>query len=178
MTTSSGERQSLRPIEGRSRLGRGRLGLRDELLLASLPTATVLVVLGFVEALSQQRLLFSSLASSAFLIYLDPQHGMNGVRTLIFAQVGSALVGWGFFLWLGPGYWAAGLAMVVTIVFMIVVDAVHPPAMSTAMSFSLRAGNESNLVIFALAVAVTAMLVLLQRVATWLVARAARRFTD
>ena len=27
-----------------------------------------------VEALSEQRLLFASLASSAFLIYLDPQH--------------------------------------------------------------------------------------------------------
>jgi starch phosphorylase len=35
-------------------------------------------------------------------------------------------------------------------------DAVHPPAVSTSLSFALRAGNENNLVLFALAVIPTA----------------------
>lgn len=47
-----------------------RIGLKGELLLAAMPTLTVLLVLALVEALSNQRLLFASLASSAFLIYL------------------------------------------------------------------------------------------------------------
>lgn len=41
--------------------------LREELVLALLPTATMVIVLLVVEALAEQRLLFASLASSAFL---------------------------------------------------------------------------------------------------------------
>lgn len=61
------ERESLKPIEGAARSGRARLPLKAELLLAIAPTATVLIVFGLVEVLSNQRLLFASLASSAFL---------------------------------------------------------------------------------------------------------------
>ncbi|MEP0917981.1 HPP family protein [Leptolyngbya sp. DQ-M1] len=69
--------------------------------------------------LSRQRLLFASLAASAFLIYLDPQHGTNSVRTLVSAQIMSAVIGWLTFWWLGAGYFAAGSAMILTIVLMI-----------------------------------------------------------
>ncbi|MEC4818085.1 MAG: hypothetical protein SAK29_33165 [Scytonema sp. PMC 1069.18] len=50
-------------------------------------------MLAFVEVLSRQRLLFASLASSAFLIYLDPQHGSNTVRTLVLSQMMAASIG-------------------------------------------------------------------------------------
>lgn len=83
----SQDRESLKPVEGANRSLRQHLGLRGELTLALLPTLTVLGVFAFIEVLSQQRLLFASLASSAFLIYLDPQHGMNSVRTLIVSQL-------------------------------------------------------------------------------------------
>jgi CBS-domain-containing membrane protein len=167
--------ESLKPIEGADRRPRRRVGLRGELLLVMLPTATVLAVLGLVEALSEQRLLFASLASSAFLIYLDPQHGMNTVRSLVVSQLGGAAVGWVAFALFGPGYIGAGIAMIFTIALMIVADAMHPPAVATAMSFALRAGDTSNLVLFTLAVAITAGLTGLQRTAVWLVARLARR---
>lgn len=61
--------------------------------------------------------------------------------------------------------------MVLTIVLMILLDVVHPPAVSTSLSFALRAGKESNLVLFGLAVGVTATLVLLERFALWVLAR-------
>lgn len=169
------EKESLKPVEGANRGMRRRLPLGGELMLASLPTATVLLVLLMVEVLSEQRLLFASLASSAFLIYLDPQHGMNSVRSLVIAQTGAALLGVGTFLLLGPGYDAAALAMVLTILLMILSDAVHPPAVSTALSFALRAGDESNVLLFGLAVGITALLVLLERVALWMLARYASR---
>ncbi|MEP0981726.1 HPP family protein [Leptolyngbya sp. AS-A5] len=121
--------------------------------------------------LSRQRLLFASLAASAFLIYLDPQHGTNSVRTLVSAQIMSAVIGWLTFWWLGAGYFAAGSAMILTIVLMIVLEVVHPPAVATSLSFALRAGDENNLVLFALAVGITAVLVGLERVALWLIAR-------
>lgn len=154
---------------------RNRLGLKGEFALAAAPTAIVLLVLAFVEVLSRQRLLFASLASSAFLIYLDPQHGTNTVRTLILAQSMAAIIGWIFYLLLGPGFLSGGIAMVLTILLTIAFDAVHPPAVSTSLSFALRTGNENNLVLFGLAVGITAVLVGIERSALWILTRYSRR---
>lgn len=166
-------RESLKPGLGGEHPGRRRLGLPGEFLLALLPTVAVLTTLGLVEVLSRQRLLFASLASSAFLIYLDPQHGANSPRTLITAHLIAATLGWLAFEILGAGYLSGGLAMLATIILLIVLDAVHPPAISTALSFAFRAGDESSLVLFGLAVGITAALVALERAALWLLARAA-----
>lgn len=171
---TTGEAAGLESLQSQpsvSRRLRQRLDLRGELVLALLPTITVLLVFAFVEVVSRQRLLFASLASSAFLIYLDPQHGTNNVRTLVVAQMVAATVGLATFLLLGPGYLSGGLAMVAVIVLLILLDAVHPPAISTALIFAFRAGNESNLLLFGLAVGVTAILVGLERAALWLLTR-------
>lgn len=147
-------------------------------MLAIVPTITVLGVFALVEVLSQQRLLFASLAASAFLIYLDPQHGANSMRTLILSQMLAATLGLILFLMLGAGYLSGGLAMLGTIVLMIVLDAMHPPAVATALSFAFRAGNESNLLLFAMAVGITAVLVLLQRVALRMLGRYSRTHAE
>ncbi len=167
----SQKRSSLKPVEGAKRSLRSRLSLQGEFVLALLPTVIVLAVFALVEVLSKQRLLFASLASSAFLIYLDPQHGTNTVRTLLTSQIMAASLGLVAYLTLGPGYLSGGTAMVATIVLMILLDAVHPPAVATSLSFAFRAGNEKNLILFGLAVAVTAMLVVIERITLWLLAR-------
>lgn len=152
--------------------GRRRLPRRTELLLALLPTVTVLVMLWLLEVLSNQRLLFASLASSAFLIYLDPGHQTNSARTLALSQLSAAGVGFACHALLGPGYPAAALAMVVTILLMIGLDAMHPPAVATALNFAFRAGSgEGNLLLFGLAVGVVLILVGLQRGSAYLLAR-------
>jgi CBS-domain-containing membrane protein len=148
-----------------------RLGLRDELLLAVLPTVTVLLVLGLVKPLGHQHLLCATLASSAMLIYLDPRHETNTVRTLVLAQMTAALVGWALCLLFGPGFLAAGTSMTLTIFLMILFDAVHPPAASTALAFALGPGGKSSLVVFGLAVGIIATLVLLQQVVLWVLNR-------
>jgi CBS-domain-containing membrane protein len=168
------DRESLKPIQGANRSLRRRLTLKGEFTLALGPTAIVLAVLALVEVLSEQRLLFASLASSAFLIYLDPQHGTNSVRTLVTSQIMAALLGFLTYAVLGTGYGSGGTAMVLTIGLMIWLDVVHPPAVATALSFALRAGNESNLVLFGLAVGITATLVMLERLALWILARYSR----
>jgi CBS-domain-containing membrane protein len=164
----------LEPIQGAKRQGRERLSLRGEFALALLPTVVVLAVFALVETFSKQRLLFASLASSAFLIYLDPQHGTNTVRTLVVSQVTAAAVGFTAHAVFGSTYLSGGVAMVVMIALMIALDAVHPPAVSTALGFAFRAGNESNLLLFGLAVGLTATLVGVQRAALWLLARHTR----
>src|SRR5690606_31243794 len=103
-------------IRGAERPVRCRLTIRGEMLLAALPTAIVLGVLLFLEVLSNQRVLFASLASSAFLIYLDPLHATNSVRTLVLAHVMATLVGLAGFWIFDHGYAAAAVGMVGTIV--------------------------------------------------------------
>ena len=153
---------------------RRRLTLKDEFVLALLPTVTVLGVYIMVEAVSDQRLLFSSLASSAFLIYLDPQHSTNNVRTLVVSQISAAVIGLAAYLVLGPGYLSGGVAMILVIALMILADVVHPPAVSTSLIFAFREGDESDVLLFGLAVAVTAGLVILERVALFLLGRVGR----
>jgi CBS-domain-containing membrane protein len=160
---------SLEP--GGTQRARKHLTWRDEFVLALLPTATVLVVFLMVESFASQRFLFASLAASAFLIYLDPEHGTNRIRTLIIAQLLAAVLGLLTYVSFGPGYLSGAVAMVITIVLMILLDALHPPAVSTSLIFAFRAGDETNLFIFALAVAMTAVLVFLERSALWLLAR-------
>ena len=151
---------------------RQKIGLKGELLLALMPTLTVLLVLAFIESLSKQRLLFASLASSAFLIYLDPQHTVNNVRTLLFAQTSASAIGVSLCVLLGPGYVSAGLAMLAAIFLMVALDMMHPPAISTALGFGLRSGDASNLVLFGMALGMTVVLVLLQIMVLWFVRRA------
>jgi CBS-domain-containing membrane protein len=164
-------RESLQPIEGAKRSSRWKLGLKGEFMLAFAPTALVLLVFAVVKALTNQPLLFASLASSAFLIYLDPQHATNTIRTLSLSQMTAATIGLVTHLLFGVGYFSGGVAMVVTIFLMIVADVVHPPAVSTSLSFAFRAGDESNLVLFGLAVGIIVMLVVLQKTVLWLLAR-------
>lgn len=163
--------ESVQPAGREMRRARRRLGWQQELLLALLPTATVLAVLALVEMFSSQRLLFASLASSAFLIYLDPEHGTNRTRTLLIAQLGGAVIGFITYQGLGPGYHSAAAAMVATITLMIVADAVHPPAVSTALGFAFKASAESNLLLFASAVGLVVILLILERSSLWLLAR-------
>ena len=63
----------------------------------------------------------------AFLIYLDPQHGTNSVRTLIVAQMMAALIGLVTFTVFGGGYISGGSAMVATIIGMVLLDPTPEP---------------------------------------------------
>lgn len=177
MSTASESATALLAQAPTSLTGRRRLGARGELLLAVLPTITTLLMLALVEAYSHQRLLFASLASSAFLIYLDPQHNTNSVRTLLIAQLSAAAAGFGFHYLLGPGYVSAALAMVFVIGLMIVLDATHPPAVSTALSFAFQGGKESNLLLFLFAVGLVAVLVAVQRISVYVLRRLTQRLS-
>jgi|GEM_PF-451064 len=171
----NGKLKSLEPFTGGQKPARERLRLRDEFILAFFPTVTVLIVLLFVETLTRQRFLFATLAASAFLIYLDPEHGTNQIRTLVISQIGAAVLGLVTYLIFGPGYASGASAMMATIVFMILSDVVHPPAVSTSLVFAFRAGDETNLLLFSLAVGVTAILVILERGALWILTLHNRR---
>lgn len=148
---------------------RKRYNLKTEISLALLPTLTMAVVLFLLQAYSQQHLLFASLASSAFLIYLDPHLPTNSIYTLVLAQVSAALIGFGVLKLIGPGYNSALLAMVISITFMILLNVMHPPAVSTALTFAFVTGQALPLFIIALGILI--VLIIVQKVSVWLINR-------
>ncbi len=150
---------------------RRRLTLKDELLLASLPTVIVLCVLWLVQSIGGKEVLFASLASSAFLIYLDPEHVANRVRTLILAQTSAACIGFFCSVFIGNELGAAAAAMVFTIFVMILLNAVHPPAAGTSLIFVFRAEAESSLFLFIVAVLFTVLLIGIERFTLWMILR-------
>jgi CBS-domain-containing membrane protein len=151
--------------------------VRDNLLRALLPTGTVLPVIAILEPFGRHHLMCSSLASSAYLIYADPGHEMNGARSLVISQMTAAGVGWLMWLLLGGGFAAAAIAIPLAILLMILLKSVYPPvtvhspAVSTALAFAMHPEPSGGFVLFAIAVGITALLVVLQRTLSWLVRR-------
>jgi hypothetical protein len=83
----------------------------------------------------------------------------------------AAMIGLVTHLLFGVGYLSGGVAMIFTIFLMIIADVVHPPAVSTSLSFAFRASDESDLVLFGLAVGIIVILIVLQQTGMWLLAR-------
>jgi CBS-domain-containing membrane protein len=151
--------------------GRRRGGLRGELLLAVLPTLTVFLALALVDAFRAQRILFASLATSAFLIYLDPRHPVNRIRIVASAHLIGVGLGVAASLVLGAGYLAGGVAMAATILLLITLDILHPPAISTALGFAFFRQQDRAAIFFLLALLMLMLLVLLQFSVLWLLGR-------
>lgn len=145
-----------------------RFNFKTEILLAVMPATMIIAVLMLLEVFTSQKLLFSSLASSAFLIYMDPKHPTNRVRTLTIAQISAALIGYLIYLLLGPGYLSAAISMIIVIVVMIWTKAMHPPAVSSAMIFAFQYTKPNTLMLFMMAVLLLVMLIVLQKVSIWI----------
>ncbi len=148
-----------------------RFDIKTEIMLAVMPAMIVIAVLFLLETFSKQQVLFASLASSAFLIYLDPKHPTNTVRTLIIAQISAALIGYLIFVLFGRGYGPAALSMIIAVVVMIVTKAMHPPAVSSALTFAFQTAKPNTVMLFLFAVLLLAVLIVLQRTSLWLIRR-------
>ena len=163
--------ESLRSLDGRENAAREQLDWKREFALVVLPTLTVLAVFALVEIFSHQRLLFVSLAASAFLIYHDPNHKTTTVGTVLIAQIGAAALGIVAGYALGFGYLAGSAAMISVIILTLTLDQLHAPAVPTALSFAFRPESVNDFSLFPLAAGLLAILVLLQRAATRFIIR-------
>lgn len=135
------------------------------------PALVVIAVVFLIADLTGQKLLFASLASSAFLIYYDPKHRINTVRVMATAQILGCVVGIAAGAVLGAGYLAGGVAIILTIVLLVSFDIVHPPAVSTALSFAFVTPYERTILLFASALLMLSALVALQHLALFTLRR-------
>jgi CBS-domain-containing membrane protein len=133
-----------------------------------MPVTMIIAVLMLLEVFTNQKLLFSSLASSAFLIYMDPKHPTNRIRTLTIAQMSAAVIGFLIFILIGPGYLSAAVSMIIVIIVMIWTKAMHPPAVSSAMIFAFQYTKPNTLMLFMMAVLLLVMLIVLQKASIWI----------
>lgn len=139
--------------------------LLGELALALPPTGTLVLALFTTHELTHNPVLFTSLASSAFLIYRDPTHRMNSVRIMSIAQATGAICGIIATLLLGHGYLTVAAAVLATIIILVPLNAVHPPGISTAMGFALLPPHDGLVISFAIAVGLIVILAVLQQAA-------------
>lgn len=154
-----------------------RYDLQTDILLAIIPAGIMIAVLLLLNFFGRQELLFSSLASSAFLIYLDPKHPTNNVRTLLIAQLSAAIIGYLVYVVVGAGYVSAAISMVIAILVMLLAKAMHPPAVSTSLVFAFVHTKVNTLLMFFFAVLLLVILVVLQRASLWLIKRSEKRKT-
>jgi len=141
--------------------GYRRGGLLGEISLAIPPTVTVLLAAFLLEWFTHQRILFASLAASAFLIYYAPTHHMNTIRVMVTAQLLGCFIGAGIGAF-GAGYGAAAVAMTFTVVMLIVLRNVHPPAIASSLGFAFLGPQVRSLVAFLVALGLIVVLVVLQ----------------
>ncbi len=150
---------------------RRRGSVWGELALAVPPTLVVLGAVFLLETVEHQRVLFASLAASAFLIYRDPDHPMNGVRVMVGAHLIGAGLGLAGALIFQPGYPASAVAMIATIILLVLFNLVHPPAIATALGFAFFPARSDAAGMFLVALVLVAALVLVQSAAVRLVVR-------
>ncbi len=121
-----------------------------------------MILLG-VEILMRQHILFTSLVSSIFLIYVKPKDPMNDTLTILISQVLATTIGYSSFLLLGDSY-LAGCATVTAITFLLVgIDRLHPPAVATSLIFNYRTHAESDFVLFGLLIGLIGVLFLMKK---------------
>ena len=166
VTSSSASKNTLR-----------RYDLQTDVLLALMPASVMEGVLLLLNLFGKQEALFSSLASNAFLIYLNPQHPANSVRTLIIAQLSAAAIGYLVYIVMGAGYTTAAISMIIAIAVMIIAKAMHPPAVSTALVFAFQHTKPNTLLMFFFTVCLLVILVVLQSVSVWLIKRSENKKT-
>lgn len=142
--------------------------MRGELLLALIPTVAIFVVLTLIHAVQNQQILVASLATSAFLLYLDPRHPANRVRIIASAHLTGLVLGVASALLLGAGYLAGAVAMAATILTLVLFDIVYPPAIATTLGFAFYRQQDRAALYFLL---MLALMIALQYSLLWLLAR-------
>jgi CBS-domain-containing membrane protein len=152
-----------------------RYDVKTELLLALFPTVIVISILYFVKTFTREPVLFSSLAASSFLIYLDPTHHANSIRSLIISQLTAAIAGYGAYVLFGAGYSAAICAMVITVAIMVFAHAMHPPAVASSLLFAFRYTQFNIVLLFLLTMSILVVLILLQRFSVLVINRIERK---
>lgn len=152
-----------------------RYNVKTEFLLALFPTVIVISILYFVKTFTREPVLFSSLAASSFLIYLDPTHQANSIRSLIISQITAAIAGYGAYVLFGAGYSAAVCAMAITVAVMVFTHAMHPPAVASSLLFAFKYTKFNIVLLFLLTMSILVVLILLQRSSVWVINRLERK---
>jgi CBS-domain-containing membrane protein len=119
---------------------------------------TILVVLIIDQDVGKQPLLVASLASSSFLMYYQPLNEVNRFGPLVLGQLTCAVFGFLANLLLRDPLSSAAVAVSFSVVAMMLLRIVHPPAVATSLVFAYRPHGVSALGTFFLTLLVVLVL--------------------
>ncbi|MFD0557346.1 HPP family protein [Stackebrandtia endophytica] len=97
----------------------------------------LLLPLAVITATTGMELLALPFAATAGIIALSPDAPAARPRAILLAHLLAAVAGLAVTGWLGPSVWAAVSAAVVIFMPMLLLRAVHPPAIATAALIGL-----------------------------------------
>ncbi len=90
--------------------------------------------LGILWAFYDLPLLIASLGSSAVTLFGLPKAPAARPYNAIVGQISSAIVGWSTQYLLGSEWYACAIAVMLSLVVMVALNAVHPPGGATALT--------------------------------------------
>lgn len=108
--------------------------LTPEQLIRILGSVVAIAMLGVMYYLFDLPLLVASFGSSAVTLFALPKAPAARPKNVILGQTLSAICGWGSQFLLGSTWYAAAIAVTLSLVAMVVLDCVHPPGGATALT--------------------------------------------
>lgn len=98
---------------------------------------TIVVFMFAFHQLLDNPLIFASFAASVFAMIGMPREKMARPRIVVASHLVAAFTGYGLtFMFPDLSFWGAGLAVTITAALMLLFKVQHPPAASTALSFT------------------------------------------
>lgn len=146
------------------------LNLRARLILGIFPVIIVLVLTA-LEIKLRQHIIFTSLVSSIFLIYLRPNELMTDTATILVSQFTAALTGYLSYKLFGNSFWSVCVTILLVTAILILLNRLHPPAIATSVIFNYRTHSESDLFLFGLLIGIAVVLILVRWITNYLLSK-------
>ncbi len=105
---------------------------KSQIVIASLGAVVAVSALAFASR-TQGLILLGSFGASALLLFALPEAPLSQPRSVLGGHLSASLIALGCLAWLGPEWWAMGLATGLGVGFMMATRTVHPPAASNAI---------------------------------------------
>ncbi len=106
---------------------------KSQILLASLGAVVSVSALALVAMSTQGLMLLGSFGASALLLFALPDAPLSQPRSVVFGHLSASVIALGCLSFLGPQWWAVGVATGLGVGVMMMTRTVHPPAGSNAI---------------------------------------------
>jgi CBS-domain-containing membrane protein len=106
---------------------------KSQILIATLGAIVAVSALSYVATMTQGLILLGSFGASALLLFTFPEAPLSQPRSVVVGHLSASIIALLCLAFLGPHWWAIGVATGLGVGFMMLTRTVHPPAGSNAI---------------------------------------------